>query len=93
MTAAAGGISLAAGYAGLAFAHTPAGAFAAAALAGNGALLPTQPTLLATLAPPDRRHRASAVARVSTNALATAAYAMTLERRLPKTARLTPRSA
>jgi MFS family permease len=70
VTAAGGGIALAAGYAGLAFAHTPAAAFAAAALAGagNGALLPTQSTLLAALAPPDRRHRASAVSRVATNA-------------------------
>src|SRR5262249_40993523 len=68
--AAAGAIWLAAGSAGLASAHPPAAAFAAAALAGagNGALLPTQSTLLAALAPPDRRHRASAVSRVATNA-------------------------
>src|SRR3954471_1668811 len=69
-TAAGGGVALAVGYAGLAFAHTPATAFAAAAFAGagNGALVPTQSTLLAALAPPDRRHRASAVSRVATNA-------------------------
>jgi MFS family permease len=69
-TAAGGGVALAVGYAGLAFAHTPAAAFAAAAFAGagNGALVPTQSTLLAALAPRDRRHRASAVSRVATNA-------------------------
>src|SRR5690349_19999254 len=51
-TAAAGGVTLAVGYAGLAFATTPGYAFAAAALAGagNGALNPSQSTLLATLA-------------------------------------------
>jgi MFS family permease len=67
--AAAGGVALAAGYAGLAFAHSPAAAFAAAALggAGNGALIPSQSTLLAALAPPDLRHRASAVSRVAAN--------------------------
>src|SRR3954453_621395 len=43
-TAAGGGVALAVGYAGLAFAHTTATAFAAAAFAGagNGALVPTQ---------------------------------------------------
>jgi len=64
------GIALAAGYAGLAFAHTEPVAFAAAALggAGNGALLPAQSTLIAALAAPEIRHRASAVSRVCTNA-------------------------
>src|SRR6185503_12712907 len=69
-TATAGGFALAAGYAGLAFAHSPAQAFAAAALAGigNGALSPSQSTLLAVLTPPDLRHRATAVSRVASNA-------------------------
>lgn len=70
-TAAAGaGVALAAGYAGLAFAHTESAAFAAAVVAGagNGALLPSQSSLLAALAPPEVRHRAGAVSRVSTNA-------------------------
>ena len=64
------GVALAGGYAGLAVAHTPAQAFAAAALAGagNGALNPSQSTLLAALAPADRRHRAAAVSRVTGNA-------------------------
>lgn len=68
-TAAAGGIALAAGYAGLAFADTPAQAFIAAAGAGlgNGVLLPSQSTLLASLAPPDLRHRSTAVSRVASN--------------------------
>ena len=69
-TAVGGGVALAAGYAGLAFARWPAQAYAAAALAGagNGALNPSQSTLLAALAPPDRRHHATAVSRVVTNA-------------------------
>jgi len=64
------GVALAGGYAGLALAHTPAQAFAAAALAGagNGALNPSQSALLAALAPADRRHRAAAVSRVAGNA-------------------------
>lgn len=64
------GAALAAGYAGLAFAHSPLWAFAAAALAGigNGALNPSQSTLLAVLAPPDLRHRVTAVSRVASNA-------------------------
>src|SRR5262245_8530594 len=64
------GVALAAGYAGLAFAHSPAQALAAAALAGagNGVLNPAQSTLIATLAPPELRHRATAVSRVATNA-------------------------
>jgi len=68
--AAGAGVALAAGYAGLAFAHTEPIAFAAAAIggAGNGALLPAQSTLLATLAAPEVRHRATAVSRVCTNA-------------------------
>jgi MFS family permease len=68
-TAIGAGLALGAGYAGLAFAETPAAAFAAATLAGagNGALGPAQSTLLAALAPPELRHRATAVSRVSTN--------------------------
>jgi len=69
-TAVGAGVALAAGYAGLAIAHMPAHAFAAAALAGagNGALNPSQSTLLAALAPSDVRHRANAVSRVAGNA-------------------------
>jgi len=65
-----GGLALGLGYAGLAFAHTQETAFAAAVVAGagNGALLPAQSTLLAALAPPALRHRATAVSRVCTNA-------------------------
>jgi MFS family permease len=68
--AAGAGAALAAGYAGLAFAHTEAVAFAAAAAggAGNGALLPAQSALLAALATREVRHRATAVSRVCTNA-------------------------
>src|SRR5262245_32293075 len=57
------GLSLAAGYAGLALATTPAAALAAAALAGagNGALVPSQATLLTALSPDDMRHRVTAV--------------------------------
>ena len=64
------GIALAAGYGWLAFVRSPLPAFAAATIAGagNGALNPSQSTLLATLAPPELRHRATAVARVATNA-------------------------
>jgi MFS family permease len=70
VTALGGGVLLAAGYAILALAQTPEVAFAGAALAGagNGALNPSQSALLATLSPPDRRHRATAVSRVATNA-------------------------
>jgi MFS family permease len=69
-TAVGAGAALAAGYAGLALAHSPAVAFAAAVVggAGNGALSPAQSTLLATLAPSALRHRATAVSRVCTNA-------------------------
>lgn len=64
------GLALAAGYGGLAFARTPAEAFAAAACAGagNGCLSPSQTTLLTTLAAPDVRHRVTAVSRVAGNA-------------------------
>jgi MFS family permease len=67
--AAASGIALAAGYSGLAFVHTPRQAFLAAAAAGigNGALIPSQSALLASLVAPDIRHRATAVSRVATN--------------------------
>jgi MFS family permease len=70
VTAVGAGVALAAGYTGLAFAHTPAGAFAAAALAGagNGGLNPSQSTLVATLTEPAMRHRATAISRVATNA-------------------------
>jgi MFS family permease len=68
-TAAGGGVALAAGYAGLAVTHTPAEAFVAAAAAGigNGALLPSQSTLLASLTSQSLRHRATAVSRVASN--------------------------
>jgi MFS family permease len=68
--AAGAGLALASGYAWLAFVHSPAAALGAAAIAGagNGALNPSQSTLLAALAPPRLRHRASAVSRVATNA-------------------------
>jgi MFS family permease len=68
--AAGSGVALAAGYAGLALAHSEQVAFAAAAIggAGNGALLPAQSTLLAGLAARAVRHRATAVSRVCTNA-------------------------
>src|SRR4051794_33062045 len=51
-TATGGGVTLAAGYAGLALAHSPAIALAAGACAGagNGVLAPSQSTLLASLA-------------------------------------------
>ena len=70
VTVVGAGVALAVGYAGLALAHTPAQAFAAAALAGagNGGLNPSQSTLVTTLAPPDLRHRATAVSRVAGNA-------------------------
>ena len=69
-TATGAGLALAAGYAGLAFAVSPAQALAAAVLAGvgNGALSPSQSTLLAALARADVRHRATAVSRVASNA-------------------------
>src|SRR5262245_60406911 len=69
-TTAGGGGALAAGYAGLAFAHSPAQALVAAALAGigNGLLGPSQSTQLTALAPAEVRHRATAVSRVAANA-------------------------
>ena len=68
-TAAGAGTALAAGYAGLAVAHTPRQAFLAAVVAGigNGALLPSQSALLASLAAPEVRHRVTAVSRVASN--------------------------
>ena len=70
LTSIAAGVALAAGYGGLAFARTPAEAFAAAACAGagNGVLSPSQSTLLTTLAAADMRHRVTAVSRVAGNA-------------------------
>src|SRR5215468_10414305 len=57
--AAVAGVALAAGYAGLAVAHSPSEALAAAALAGagNGALIPSQTALILALVAPDVRHR------------------------------------
>jgi MFS family permease len=68
-TVAGAGLALATGYAGLAFAVTPGQAFVAATLAGigNGAWIPSQSALIASLAPPELRHRASAVSRVAAN--------------------------
>ena len=68
-TAAAAAMALAAGYAGLAFAHTPEQAFVAAVAAGvgNGALIPSQSALIASLVGPALRHRATAVSRVAGN--------------------------
>jgi Major Facilitator Superfamily len=68
--AAAGAyLALAAGYAGLALARRPLEAFVAAtaAGAGNGGLLPSQSALVASLVPPDLRHRATSVSRVAGN--------------------------
>ena len=67
--AAAGASALALGYAGLAVAGSPAVAVVAAVIAGagNGALNPSQSTLVATLSPPHLRHRATAVSRVAAN--------------------------
>ncbi len=69
-TAVGAGVALAAGYAGLAFSHSPGQALAAAAVAGagNGGLNPSQSTLVATLTAADVRHRATAISRVATNA-------------------------
>jgi MFS family permease len=68
-TAVGAGMALAAGYGGLAFAQTPRQAFIAAAVAGagNGALVPSQSALVASLASPELLHRASAVSRVAAN--------------------------
>lgn len=70
VTAVAAGVLLAAGYFALAFAQAPPLSFAGAALAGmgNGSLNPSQSALIASLSPADRRHRATAVSRVTTNA-------------------------
>jgi MFS family permease len=67
--AAVGAVGLATGYAVLAVAHTPAVALIAAAVAGagNGALNPSQSTLVATIVPARLRHRATAVSRVAAN--------------------------
>jgi MFS family permease len=69
VTAAAALVALAGGFVGLAFAHTPLQAFIAAAAAGigNGGLQPSQSALLASLVPPELRHRATAVSRVASN--------------------------
>jgi MFS family permease len=67
--AATAGVALAGGYGVLAFATTPALAFAAATLGGigNGALQPSQSALIAALAPRELRQRANAVSRVAVN--------------------------
>jgi MFS family permease len=69
VVAAAAAVALAVGYAGLAFAQTPVFAVLAAVIAGagNGAFNPSQSTLIATLAPSQLRHRATAVSRVAAN--------------------------
>jgi MFS family permease len=68
-TAVGAGLALAVGYGGLAFAQTPGQALAAAAAAGagNGALLPSQSALLASLARREVRQRATGVSRVAAN--------------------------
>jgi MFS family permease len=70
VTAAGAGVALAVGYGGLALAQSPAQAFAAAVAAGigNGALLPSQSALIASVVPSELRHRATAVSRVASNA-------------------------
>jgi MFS family permease len=67
--AAVGAVALAVGYGGLALARSPALAIIAAVIAGagNGALNPSQSTLVATLSPPRLRHRAAGVVRVAGN--------------------------
>ncbi len=103
ITTIGGGIALGAGYVGLAFAHSPAQALAAAALAGagNGALNPSQTALLVALTPADRRHRATAVSRVAGNAgigiggalgglVAASAYAVAVVVQKPVLARVSP---
>src|SRR5262249_37325979 len=69
VTVAGAGTALAVGYAGLAFAHAPWQAFcpAVGGGVGNGASLPSQSALLAALAPPELRHRATAISRVAAN--------------------------
>jgi len=69
-TAAVGAsVALAAGYAGLAIATTPAVAVVAACIAGagNGVANPSQSTLIANMSTRDVRHRATAVSRVAAN--------------------------
>ena len=68
-TAVGAGLALAAGYAGLAFATTPAIAVGSAIVAGvgNGGLQPSQSALLAALAPRELRQRATGVSRVAVN--------------------------
>ena len=68
-TAACAGVALAVGYVGLAVAHTPRQALFAAVAAGlgNGALIPSQSALMASLVGPELRHRATALSRVSSN--------------------------
>lgn len=68
-TAVGAGVTLAGGYACLAFATTPKVAMVGAALAGlgNGGLNPSQSALMAILAPPELRQRATAVSRVAVN--------------------------
>jgi MFS family permease len=68
-TAAVSCVTLAAGYAGLAFSVSPWAAFGSATLAGlgNGGLFPSQYTLVASLAAPEVRHRATAVMRIASN--------------------------
>ena len=70
VTAGSAGIALAVGYAGLAFASSAPQAFISALFAGigNGALNPSQSTLLAVLAPSTIRHRVTAISRVASNA-------------------------
>jgi MFS family permease len=62
-------VMLAGGFIGLAFVHSPLQAFIAALAAGvgNGALQPSQSALVASIAPPELRHRATAVSRVASN--------------------------
>ena len=68
-TAAGSLMALAVGFAGLALAETPTQALLAACAAGigNGGLLPSQSTLVASIVAPELRHRATAVSRVASN--------------------------
>lgn len=70
LTAVGAGVALAGGYGCLAYATTPRVAMVGAALAGigNGGLNPSQSALMAILAPPELRQRATAVSRVAVNA-------------------------
>ena len=62
-------VLLAGGFIGLAFVHSALQAFFAAitAGAGNGALQPSQSALVASIAPSELRHRATAISRVASN--------------------------